>query len=53
MTLVRSQIKNMFGGETAKLRGKNKVKCRTSSKRVSLVCNIVTVWTARLLVLRL
>jgi hypothetical protein len=40
-----------------KIRGKNKVKIRTSSKRISFVCSviwyIVRVWTSRLRVLSL
>jgi len=41
MILVRSQIKICSAGRQAKLRGKNKVKFRTSSKKISLVCNIL------------
>jgi len=39
MILVRSQIKNMLGGETGKVRDKNKVKFTNSSKRIPLVYN--------------
>jgi len=57
LILVRSQIKNMLGGETGKKGEKNKVKFRNSSKKGFLSCAInwyiVRMWTARLLVLSL
>jgi len=41
LILVLSQIKKCSAERLAKIRGKNKVKFRTSSKRVSFVCNIL------------
>jgi len=42
LILVRSQIKNMLSGETGKKKlEKNKVKFRTSRKRISFVCSIL------------